>query len=90
MIFQEVIKAIAHELRSSDFDACWVSSMTWNALKAGTDKVERVELEGDVEYAIPLITSGREIRVFCDPTLDDSELTVATNDDDEPEETEET
>lgn len=90
MIYPEVIKRIATELKAHDFDAIWVSSMTWNALKASTDKVERHEVEGDVKYAVPLITSGREIHVFCDPTLEDSEVTVATEEDDEPEETEET
>lgn len=81
-----IADAIANELKTHDFESCWVSSRAWNALKAATDGQAANALE-DVggEYCIPIVTSGRKIRVFCDPTLEDGVLT--TEDDDEEEET---
>lgn len=76
---------IADELKTSDFSEVWVSSRAWNALKASLEgRAESVLEEVDDEYAIPLITCGRKVRVFCDPTLEDG--TITTGDEEESEE----
>lgn len=85
MNYPEVVKAIAAELKTARFNACWVSPSTWNQLRATTEGLEEHEVDGDKEYAVPLITAGRRISVFCDPTLEDGDL--ATAEDEESEET---